>query len=165
MLDILKQFTWVQDDLEMDGSFNVECYLSHTGHFGTGRSFGWWTAELSFHHTHDCHWGLALLEDQHLSDREGWKLPDNQIPWLKFEASGASLRPQAPPSFEHNWASSYKWRGLPAESPACLLLHWPLTVYRLLFILGLVATEIPKERRHLLVHLVGIEMEVDFLPM
>ncbi|KAF8963784.1 hypothetical protein BDZ97DRAFT_1819194 [Flammula alnicola] len=85
--------------------------------------------------------------------------------YTTYAIPGVSLPPQLPPSFEHNWANYYKWRGLPAESPACLLLHWPLTVYRLLFILGLVATEIPKERHHLLVHLVGIEMEVDFLPI
>ncbi|KAF8963774.1 hypothetical protein BDZ97DRAFT_1819120 [Flammula alnicola] len=91
-----------------------------------------------------------------------------QSPWYQVStvASGGSLPPQAPPSFEHNWANYYyKWRGLPAESPACLLLHWPLTVYRLLFILELVEKEVPNERRHLLVHLVGIEMEVDFLPI
>ena len=158
----LKKFPWTQKFVEDDGTFNVPAYLYAHKYYGKGKSFGWWTKSEP---GEDDEWGLALLDTTHITDRKGWKLPDIQIPWLDFSTKGSTVPPQAPPSFEHNWSSYYKWRGISLESPACLLLHWQLTVYRLLHILGLVPKGIPKKRRRLVIHLVGVEKELDFLPL
>lgn len=46
-----------------------------------------------------------------------------------------------------------------------MLLHWPMTIYRLLDLLQMVPMEPPLERRKPTVHYVGVEKELDFLPM
>lgn len=97
-----------------------------------------------------------------LRERTGWKLPEKEIPWLDFSFGG---KPPKVASFEQNWASYYEWRGLPLQSPAVLLLHWPLTAYRLLTIAGVVPVPASETRRQLTVHMLGVEKEVDFLPM
>jgi hypothetical protein len=79
------------------------------------------------------------------------------MPWLTF--SEGQKAPSFPLVFEQNWMSYYKWRGLPLKSPAALLLHWPLSMYRLLYLLGFV----PKdpggpEHRKLTIHWLGIEV-------
>lgn len=162
MQEYLKAFPWTQKFIEDDGTFNVPAYLYTHKHLGNGKPFGWWTGSEP---GDGDEWGSALLDTAHISDRKGWKLPDAQIPWLDFSAKGSTGPPQAPPSFKHNWASYYEWRGILMESPARLMLHWPLAVYRLLHILGLVPMGIPKKRRRLVVHLVGVEKELDFLPL
>jgi hypothetical protein len=97
-----------------------------------------------------------------LTERPGWRLSDKETPWLDFSFGG---KPPKLASFEHNWASYYEWWGLPIESPAALLLHWPLTVYRLLTIAGVIPMPSSETRRQLTVHMLGIEKEMDFLPM
>jgi hypothetical protein len=109
-------------------------------------------------------WGMQLLEDEQLDDRQGWKLPDKEIPWLDFESNDIPP-PPTPPNFDHTWTSYYKWRGLPIDSPAALLLHWPLSVYNLLHQLHLIPSQIPLQRQRLVVHLLGVEKELDVLPL
>jgi hypothetical protein len=99
-----------------------------------------------------------LRSDKHLDEMDGWKLPAEEIPWLTF--SEGRKAPSFPPTFEHNWTSYYKWRGLPLNSPAALLLHWPLTIYRLLFLLGFLHLETGGTvRRKLSIHLLGVEVK------
>lgn len=162
MQEYSKKFPWTQKFVQDDGTFNVPAYLFMHKHFGKGKSFGWWTRSEPGDVNE---WGSTLLDTTHIADRKGWNLPDTQIPWLDFSTKGSTAPPQSPPSFEHNWASYYEWRGIHVDSPACLLLHWPLTVYRLLYILGLVPMGTPKKRRRLIIHLVGIERELDILPL
>jgi len=162
MQAIAKQFPWARQ--QVDGTFEFDVLRASLDIIGTGAEFGWWTEQPCCKDRSTYTWGFLLLKDQHLKERAGWKLPDNQIPWLDFALSGSSP-PMGPLSFDHTWADYYKWRGLPVQSPAALLLHWPLTVYKLLHSLGLVPAHPPTERRRLTIHLLGIEKELDFLPV
>ncbi|KAG5650777.1 hypothetical protein H0H81_011091, partial [Sphagnurus paluster] len=133
---------------------------------GSGREFGWWTQPPCCRDATSYVHGFLLLKEDHLGDIAGWKLPPDHIPWLDFSESSNIKPPLAPPPSNHSWKEYYKWRGLPMESVAALLLHWPLSVYRLLHVLGLTqATARSDERRHLTVYLLGVEIEVNFLPL
>ena len=162
MQAIAKQFPWARQ--QSDGTFSFVALKGSKNILGTGAEFGWWTEEPCCNDRSTYTWGFRLLEDQHLRERDGWKLPDNHIPWLDFGLSG-TVPPKAPAQFEHNWKGYYAWRGLPIESPAALLLHWPLTAFRLLSLLGFVPSPPPSERRQLTVYLLGVEKELDFVPM
>ncbi|VDM01371.1 unnamed protein product [Schistocephalus solidus] len=68
-----------------------------------------------------------------------------------------------------DWASFYAWRGLPLTSPVAFLLHWPLTIY---FILNNLLRHIGEDaylsviyQESLTIHLIGVEREVDLLPV
>lgn len=162
MQAIAKQFPWARQT--HDGSYVFDRYRDSRGLFGCGPNYGWWTdAPCSCDDQVDYMWGMQLLEEEHVGER-GWKLPDDEIPWLDFESTDIPP-PSAPPAFEHTWTSYYKWRGLPMHSPAALLLHWPLSIYRLLYQLHCISSDIPSERRSLTVHLLGVEKELDVLPM
>jgi hypothetical protein len=66
--------------------------------------------------------------------------------------------------FEHNWTSYYKWRGLLITSIAVLLLHWRLSIYRLLYLLGFIPLETDGgERCKLSIHCLGIEVRPSYL--
>ncbi|KAF8584978.1 hypothetical protein K439DRAFT_1410528 [Ramaria rubella] len=163
---ILKQFPWAR--IEKDGSFRSHLVLASRGILGTGKNFGFWSEEpcCDEHGLDSYEWGVALLRPDLPDEKTGWMLPDAEIPWLKFDEN---LRPPPfPPKFEHTWRSYYEWRGLPLSSPAALLLHWPLSIYQLLTKLRLVPnlSETKSEERHkLLLHYVGVEEELDYLPV
>ena len=164
MQAIRKQFPWAI--VNKNGEFKYEIALALRSLLGEGPEFGWWNFPLPnveglswknfnpddiFHDTH----GSALLSETHFDEESGWKLPSEEIPWLMFDKGGKV--PPYPPAFEHNWTSYYLWRGLPLTSPAALLLHWPLSIYRLLFLLGLVPSETTASERHkLTIHLIGV---------
>jgi hypothetical protein len=148
---ISKQFPW--HGVSKAGIFNYELELAMHQLLGSGPKFGFWAMEspdmdidslvkqtisVSRTLTSDT-WGRILLTNKHFDEESGWKLPAEQTPWLTF--SKGRKTPSFPPEFEHNWTSYYKWRGLPLKSPAALLLHWPLSVYRLLYLLGFVPSE------------------------
>ncbi|KAJ7457457.1 hypothetical protein FB451DRAFT_1353730 [Mycena latifolia] len=160
MRAIAQQFPWAR--LQKDGTFSFETLRASRNLLGTGAEFGWWTEQPCCLSKETYTFGFLLLDEQHLRDRAGWKLSDKETPWLDFSFGG---KPPKPVAFEQNWASYYKWCGLPIESPAALLLHWPLTVYRLLTIAGIVPAPLSETRRQLTVHMLGIEREMDFLPI
>jgi len=163
MQAIAKQFLWAGHS--DDGSVTFDRYRDFRGLFGCGLKYGWWTeAPCSCEPTTDYIWGLQLLEEDHLDERGGWKLPDDELPWLDFQSNDI-VPPLTPPNFDHTWTSYYKWRGLPMHSPAVLLLHWPLSVYRLLHKLHCIPSEIPLQRQKMVVHLLGVEKELDVLPL
>jgi hypothetical protein len=133
---------------------------------GNGPEFGWWTVQLYDQATTlqvqrtgqnvylNAHRGI-LLSDKHFDEMAGWKLPAEEMPWLTF--SEGQKPPSSPPTFKHNWKSYYEWRGLPLKSPVALPLHWPLTVYRLLFLLGFLPSDTGGSAQHKLsIHLLGI---------
>ncbi|KXN82696.1 Zinc finger MYND domain-containing protein 15 [Leucoagaricus sp. SymC.cos] len=160
---IAKQFLWTRQT--HDGSITYDRYRDSKGVFGCGSKYGWWTeAPCSCEDQVDYMYGMQLLEDERLDEREGWKLPDEEIPWLDFESNDIPP-PPTPPNFDHSWTSYYKWRSLSMHSPAALLLHWPLSVYRLLHQLHCIPSEVPLQRRRLVVHLLGVEKELDVLPL
>jgi hypothetical protein len=158
---IASQFPWLWE--QEDGTFDSEIVRAHLNILGTGSEFGWWTEPpcCNDHATYVT--GSELFGRSFLSEKKGWKLPDEQIPWLDFSTRDEA-RPNTAPVLS-SWADYYSWRRLPLQSPACLLLHWTMTLYRLLDLLKLVPAETPKERRKLTVHYIGVEKELDFLPM
>lgn len=168
---ILKQFPWAR--INKSGAFNFELALAMHHLLGSGPNFGWWAMEepdtsltLAKVFAHGrlptSNWGSILLSNKYFDEESGWKLPANEIPWLTF--SQGREAPSFPPVFEHNWASYYKWRGLPLKSPAALLLHWPLSVYRLLYLLGFVSSEEGGgKRRKLNIHQLGVEVRSSVL--
>jgi len=146
---------------------------------GSGPKFGFWALEppdlnvdsvvkktLGVNRPLSCDtWGRILLSNKNYDEESGWKLPAEHTPWLTF--SKGRRAPSFPPAFEQNWTSYYEWRGLPLKSPAALLLHWPLSIYRLLYLLGFVHTDPTggTERRKLTIHWLGLEVETNFLPI
>ncbi|RDB23386.1 Zinc finger MYND domain-containing protein 15 [Hypsizygus marmoreus] len=162
MQEMAKQFPWARQ--QADGTFSFTPLRASKELLGSGHEFGWWTEPPCCGTTMAYIWGFLLLEDEHFNEHVGWKLPIRHIPWLDFDFGG-SAPPKSFPSFEHNWTNYYEWRGLPMTSLAALLLHWPLSFYKLLDVLGLVPTRPPIKRRHLTVHLVEAEGVLDFLPV
>jgi len=169
---ILKQFPWAR--IGKDGGFNFELTLAMRYLLGSGPNFGWWAMEepdtgltlktvfASGGPPTSNTWGGILLSDKHFDEESGWKLPAEETPWLTF--SQGRVAPSFPPAFEHNWTSYYKWRGLPLKSPAALLLHWPLSVYRLLYLLGFVSSRDDGSERHkLTIHCLGVEVRSSIL--
>lgn len=66
------------------------------------------------------------------------------------------------------WSSWYAWKKLPLKSPAALLMDYPLSAYWLItHTLGLTtATAGHSDRRiPLNVHVLGAEVELNFLPL
>ena len=164
---VLKQFPWAR--IEEDGTFVYQLALAMRNLLGKGPNFGWWAMEeygtdismkkilLTTCRPPTLPWGSILLSDKHFDEKAGWTLPEEEIPWLSFDQGRAP--PSFPPVFEHNWTSYYKWRGLPLTSIAVLLLHWPLSIYRLLYLLGFIPSETDGgERRKLNIHCLGIEV-------
>ncbi|KAJ7607724.1 hypothetical protein FB45DRAFT_716042, partial [Roridomyces roridus] len=86
-----------------------------------------------------------------LSEKDGWKLPKEQIPSLQRWHAPKTTRPSFPPAFKDSWRSYYQWRGLPMTSPAALdlLFHWPLSVYACLKAAGITPVYEPGPRRKL----------------
>ncbi|THH03889.1 hypothetical protein EW146_g10322, partial [Bondarzewia mesenterica] len=154
---ILDQFPWVQYDVH--NIFHIEMVLASRGLLGEGRrGFGYWAEHGG---KRDCASACAVCEEAPwapLSEKDGWKLPDDEIPWLNFEGR-PELKPAFPPNFEENWTSYYAWRGIPLKSPAALLLHWPLAVYRCLEELGFAERDRSNEklRRKLKIYYIGVE--------
>ncbi len=77
--------------------------------------------------------GKDLLKEDHLSDVDGWKLEMRLIPYRQFPS--ASKRPQIVTELDRrisSWESWYEWRGLSKESPAALLMSFPLSAYWLI---------------------------------
>lgn len=163
MIAITEQFPWAT--MRKQNTYNFTFLHLSKGLYGTGRAYGWWSVRpCCGSRGSDYTWGAQLLENQHLREREGWRLPDSHIPWLDFALSGRTP-PRLPLNFEHSWASYYAWRGLPMDSLACFRLHWPLTVYRLLYLLGLVPSEPPQHRRRLTIHYLDVDEELDSVPV
>ncbi|KAF5384285.1 hypothetical protein D9615_003253 [Tricholomella constricta] len=165
MQAIAKQFPWTQ--LEKDGTYTFEPFLTLNGLLGSGPEFGWWSQIPCCADDSRYVSGFLLLEDEYLREDVGWRLRSDHVPWLDFDlALGIATPPNAPPPQEHSWKKYYAWRNLPMESVAMLLLQWPLSVYRLLHLLGLASVPLDSnERRHLTVHLLGVEKELDALPV
>jgi hypothetical protein len=185
---ILKQFPWGR--IEKDGTFSDDIAKARFKVLGASK-IGFWShrggplphanggdhalpeyGEMmqnvvdSFTHMD----GLDLLEEKHHSDEDGWKLQSRLIPFRTFSVVRESpLRAGSPKAKEvKDWKSWYEWRGLPLESPAALLMHYPLTVYQLLVhTLKLTSPQAgsAEDRKSLVVHYIGAEIELNFLPM
>ncbi|XP_028801900.1 zinc finger MYND domain-containing protein 15, partial [Neltuma alba] len=59
----------------------------------------------------------------------------------------------------HSWEDYCKWRCIPLDSPVALLLHWPLTVYHALQLVGITIPN-PEINDKLYIHYLGPEKEL-----
>ncbi|KAG9017288.1 hypothetical protein FRB95_012019 [Tulasnella sp. JGI-2019a] len=111
--------------------------------------------------------GYHLLTKKLPNDEEGWKLSPELIPWLNFDAT----HKPPPPASEAkivNWHSWYQWRGLPKQSPAALLMNFPLSVYQMLVSVSEVTSptiSTAQDRHEVVVHYLGAEVELNFIPI
>jgi hypothetical protein len=186
--DILKLFPWGQR-VEKDGTFADDILRARFDVLG-GTVYGYWSQRggyaphvasgvapavqermfEKFIKRSEFVDGIDLLNAHHLSDQEGWRLPPQLIPYLDF-SNPAAKRPLLVtelPERISDWQRWYQWRGLPLESPAAVLMAVPLSVYQLL-VRCLQVTKphagLPEHRKPLVVHLVGAEVELNYIPL
>lgn len=191
VVDVLKQFPWGK--MEKDGTFHFDIVVASFGVLGQ-EGYGYWahkigpnmpeiftglfgpqemsrlstlvqSSEAGFQN------GALLLSDEWISEGEGWKLRDDKlIPWLPTVVSSDSSRwPELASDNEITyWDNWYRWRKLDKESPAALLMHYPLSIYQLLVHVLHVANPkwgAPKRRQKLIVHYLGAGVELNMLPL
>ncbi|KAK6992262.1 zinc finger MYND domain-containing protein 15 [Favolaschia claudopus] len=137
--EVLNQFPWTDIGYNDVGFFSELFVLARFGLLGTSR------------------------QKVGLSEEQGWQLAKKFIPTLALQNSDKC--PSFPPKFESNWTSYYEWRGLPIESPAAMLLHWPLSVYACLKELDLGPQIATGPRQKLTVFYVGAREEVHYIPV
>ncbi|KZT33036.1 hypothetical protein SISSUDRAFT_1054686 [Sistotremastrum suecicum HHB10207 ss-3] len=159
--EIAAQFPW---SVKHGGYYDLDLTLASRKLHGIGPAFGWWTVPPCDARESHAFGNSYLQRSSHLTELEGWKLPENEIPWFNFDESKGRVPPQSLPNFADSWASYYEWRKLPISSPAAHLLHWPLTIYRMLRVLGIDAGSV-QTRKSLTIFLVGVEKELGFLPV
>jgi hypothetical protein len=179
---ILGLFPWGK--LESDGTFSESIIHAYFGVLGA-QGHGYWSKACGSapHQTqpstrghHDSPFrinpvenyqdGYLLLLDRHLDDKAGWKLEDKFIPELHFEPECEPLIGSSANVVD--WKSWYQWRSLPLDSPAALLMHYPLTVYHLLVNVLKVASPSrgsSESRQTLDIHYLGAEVELYMLPL
>jgi hypothetical protein len=181
------QFPWAR--IEPDGTFAIELFkAARLEVLGSGPSFGYWSVSRGFR-THDApgiackatinylrpfegpnayiHDGEVLLGTEWPTDTAAWKLLDEKhIPHLFFTDEFPPPSKIRPGEIK-DWASWYKWRGLSMDSPAALLMDFPMSVYHLLSdILNVIdPSSNSQNRQKLEVHYLGAEVELNFLPL
>lgn len=186
---ITKSFPWGR--LESDGTFSFDIARGRFGVLGSS-GYGYWSHRggpaphseaaavnmgsspyasqyqklvQSFEYRD----GKDLVGKKHLSDEEGWKLPSKFIPYRNFLS--AATCPKLVTEFEEgvvDWDTWYRWRNLSKESPAALLMNYPMSVYQMLVnCLDLTSPNAgqPDKRVGLHIHLLGAEVELNFLPL
>ncbi len=171
---ITKSFPWGR--LESDGSFNFDIARGRFGVLG-GSGYGFWSHHSNFIErsttvTVSEHLdGEDLLGNSHLSDEVGWKLPSDLIPHRTFLS--LSTQPEMVTKFKENivdWDSWYRWRKLAMESPAALLMTYPMSVYQLIInanCLALTSPSAGKSGQRIAIHLqlLGVKSELNYLPL
>ena len=184
---IVRMFPWGR--LETDGTFNYDIACARFGVLGSA-GYGYWSQRggMAPHAengplgsgTDPTMGGLLKLEEfidgndllkkAHLSDEQGWKLPPHLIPYLDFSQPSAKVPSRVTELSEpiKDWKSWYDWRGLPLESPAALLMAAPLSVYHMLVhCLEVTSPSAGSEGKRvpLRVHVVGTEVELNYIPL
>ncbi|KAG8219968.1 hypothetical protein J3R82DRAFT_973 [Butyriboletus roseoflavus] len=179
---ILKLFPWGK--LESDGTFSESLIRAYFGVLGAN-GYGYWSeAGGSAPHqlqpntlgnqgspfrvdpVESYQDGYLLFLDRHLDDKAGWNLEDRLIPKLHFEPGCEP--PIGSSANVVDWKSWYQWRYLPFDSPAALLMHYPLTVYQLLVnVLNVTSPSCgsSEHRQTLNIHYLGAEVELNMLPL
>ncbi|VDB83309.1 unnamed protein product [Peniophora sp. CBMAI 1063] len=180
----IRQFPWGR--IEPDGTFNLSVAKARFNVFG-GTGMGFWSHRISRSSHQDERYlggeskktlgarhldGYDLLQrSTHLDDKSGWKLEPDLTPFRDLSAIGEDKRPVLITEFEEgvrDWSSWYGWRKLPLKSPAALLMDYPLSAYWLLtHTLGLTnaLSGAPEKRIPLSVHVLGVEVELNFIPL
>ncbi len=170
---IVNSFPWGR--LESDGSFNFDIARGRFGVLGISSGYGFWNQLSRFSGRSGIAMGSLRLDgedlfgNRHLSDEEGWKLPSNLIPHRTFFSPEA--QPDMVSKFEEDitdWDSWHRWRKLPKESPAALLMTYPMSVYHMIVnCLELTSANIgkPGQRVSIHLHLLGTKSELNYLPL
>ncbi|KDQ63825.1 hypothetical protein JAAARDRAFT_119592 [Jaapia argillacea MUCL 33604] len=181
--NLLTQFPWGR--VESDGSFSDDIVRSRFKLLG-GKGFGYWSQAGGFQAhlanasspqspapklpplaaNKDYRHGYPLLDSKHVDDNGGWKLEQKFIPRLALDSETTPII--ASKSNVVDWDSWYSWRMVPKDSPAALLMHFPLSVYQLLVHVLRVANPkwgSPSRRQKVVVHYVGAEVELNFIPI
>jgi hypothetical protein len=180
---VFEQFHWAR--MESDGTFSHDLLKARIGVLGSGPAFGYWSvpggqkphddspslllrneAFFRTNRSKSYRHGEIMLAGEWPTDVEAWKLKDaNDIPLLFFTDERPA--PELPsPGVIKDWASWYNWRGLTFASPAAMLMDFPLSVYHLLNVLNVIDPESTGEKRQsLVVHCLGAEVELNFLPL
>ncbi|KAI0529325.1 hypothetical protein KFK09_001872 [Dendrobium nobile] len=65
-------------------------------------------------------WAVAA-SDNNSRLNDGWDLPSSLCPCSEPKSCISTCL--------QSWEDYYRWRGLPFNSPAAMLLHWPLTIF------------------------------------
>ena len=184
---IVRTFPWGR--LEKDGTFCYDIACARFGVLGSS-GYGYWSqrggmaphAELGpLSVTSDkTLGGLLKLEDfidgndllkrAHLSDEQGWKLPTHLIPYSDFSHKFAKKPVLVTELSEpiKDWRGWYEWRQLPLESPAALLMAFPLSIYQMLVRCLEVTSPSAgsaNKRVSLRVHVIGVEVELNYVPL
>ncbi|KAH0838464.1 hypothetical protein J3R83DRAFT_6776 [Lanmaoa asiatica] len=166
---ILKLFPWGK--LESDGTFAEALIRAYFGVLGA-KGHGYWSEaggtapHQAQPNTRVIRMDYLLLLDQHLDDKAAWKLEDKLIPKLHFEPGCEPLVGSSANVVD--WKSWYQWRSLPFDSPAALLMHYPLTVYHLLVnVLNVTSPSRGSSecQQTLNIHYLGAEVELNMLPL
>lgn len=122
----------------------------------------------AFYHLDGCD---LLHHKGHLTDEEGWKLKPELISYRDMVNIPEERWPVLITDFEGgvvDWNSWYKWRKLPQESPAALLMSFPMSMYQLItHALKLTSPDAasPNHRKSLNICLLGAEIELNFVPL
>lgn len=164
--------------IESDDTTSHELAMARLGVLGGSPEFGYW-ARPGGTTPHDMtrkviapkntyEHGRMLLNTSWGDHEKFWKLRNPAwIPKLEFEDRDSS--PGDPRGVVKDWPSYYAWRGLPMESPACLLMDAPLSVYFVLTeVLGVIRTrkvELLGPLKKLELHLLGVEPELNLIPL
>ncbi|GJE94315.1 zinc finger MYND domain-containing protein [Phanerochaete sordida] len=112
-----------------------------------------------------------LHRKRHLADEPGWRLERALIPYRDIGQLPLDRRPVLVTEFDggvDGWDAWYRWRKLPKRSPAALLMHVPLSVYHIVTkVLKLTNPAVGslEKRVKLCLHLIGAEVELNFLPL
>nr|XP_025654433.1 zinc finger MYND domain-containing protein 15 isoform X2 [Arachis hypogaea] len=99
----------------------------------------------------ECRCGESSASFDCLRLNNSWDLPRNLYPCYAPES-------QIPVQL-HSWSDYYNWRCIPLDSPAALLLHWPLTIYHAAQLVG-IGTLNPEVCDKLYLHYLGPEKEL-----
>ncbi|VDB92035.1 unnamed protein product [Peniophora sp. CBMAI 1063] len=181
---VIRQFPWGR--VEENGTFNHKVAKARFDVYGS-TGCGFWSHSIGENPHQDMRFTFfqrpgKTLEDHdngydllhlpsHLTDRQGWGLDENLIPYRDLESISRERWPVLITEFAggvKDWASWYRWRKLPLESPAALLMDYPLTAYHLLtHTLSLTSTTAGSAtgRISLNVHMLGAEIELNFMPL
>ncbi|KAJ7624603.1 hypothetical protein FB45DRAFT_923799 [Roridomyces roridus] len=159
---VVEQFPWTKA-YDMDDDFHTELILVQHGLLSMDREqVGYWAKGVRGNEQMGTVDALRAPW-RVLSEEEGWRLPKDHIPSLVRLHEPDAVCPTFPPTFGESWTSYYEWRGLPIDSIAALLLHWPLAVNACLKELGFVS--VAEERRKLTVFYLGARDEITFIPI
>ena len=146
--------------------------MNELGVLKTGEEATWWTTEISGWCGGQSDSAKEIDFIRRLSYEKGFALDSNLIPPERnitsedLKVAGISREPQCNLLQLNDWGDYYKLRGIPLQSPAALLLTFPLTMHYALLKHGAVPITVAKMlHRQLRIHVIGIEKELNFLDL